>query len=91
MPAPDCWRFEERSLRGACSANHCLGIGLCGSVSAACLAKAGHDVVGVEPNATKVNSLNAGTAFIKEPGLAELAAEMVRQGDCAPCRMARSS
>ena len=55
------------------------GLGYVGSVSAACLAKAGHEVVGVEPNAIKVKSLNSGAAFIKEPGLAELAAEMVRQ------------
>ena len=55
------------------------GLGYVGSVSAACLAKAGHEVVGVEPNATKVKSLNSGVAFIKEAGLAELAAEMVQQ------------
>lgn len=53
------------------------GLGYVGTVSAACLAKAGHEVVGVEPNPTKVESLNSGAGFIKEPGLDALLAEMV--------------
>lgn len=55
------------------------GLGYVGTVSAACLAELGHDVVGVEPNASKVDALNAGTSAIREPGLAEL----VRKGVCA--------
>jgi GDP-mannose 6-dehydrogenase len=53
------------------------GLGYVGTVSAACLAELGHEVIGVEPNRTKVDALNAGDAVIKEPGLQTLVKRMV--------------
>jgi nucleotide sugar dehydrogenase len=56
------------------------GLGYVGTVSAACLAKLGHEVVGAEPNLDKVATLNAGHSPIKEPGLDTLVSEMVAEG-----------
>jgi GDP-mannose 6-dehydrogenase len=56
------------------------GLGYVGTVTAACLAQLGHEVVGVEPNLTKVDALNAGTTVIKEPGLQVLISQMVASG-----------
>src|SRR5712691_3348588 len=56
------------------------GLGYVGTVSAACLAQGGHDVIGVEPNLTKVEALNAGHSAIKEPGLDDLVSQMVVMG-----------
>ncbi|MEX2399806.1 MAG: nucleotide sugar dehydrogenase [Rhodothermales bacterium] len=56
------------------------GLGYVGTVSAACLAKMGHDVTGVEPNTTKVEAINAGRTPVNEPGLQEIVAETVATG-----------
>jgi GDP-mannose 6-dehydrogenase len=56
------------------------GLGYVGTVSAACLAQLGHDVIGVEPNLPKVEALNAGHCAIKEPGLDHLVSQMVATG-----------
>src|SRR6476660_8986879 len=56
------------------------GLGYVGTVCSACLAQLGHDVIGVEPNKTKVDALNAGRSAVKEPGLDELIREMVASG-----------
>lgn len=55
-------------------------MGYVGTVSAACLAQLGHEVIGVEPNLTKVEALNAGHSVIKEPGLDTLVSQMVGMG-----------
>ena len=57
-----------------------FGIGYVGCVTAACLSRDGHDVIGVDTDADKVAELNAGTAPISEPGLSELVASQVRAG-----------
>jgi GDP-mannose 6-dehydrogenase len=51
-----------------------------GSVSAASLAADGHEVVGVDVNADKVASVNAGRSPIVEPGLGDLLSRGVAQG-----------
>jgi GDP-mannose 6-dehydrogenase len=56
------------------------GLGYVGTVSAACLAQLGHEVVGVEPNPAKVHALNGGRTVIKEPGLEAVVSEMVHSG-----------
>jgi UDPglucose 6-dehydrogenase len=46
-----------------------------GSVTAACLAEAGHDVVGLDPDPSTVSALTANRPAVDEPGLAALIAE----------------
>jgi GDP-mannose 6-dehydrogenase len=57
-----------------------FGLGYVGCVSAACLADAGHVVVGVDINAEKVGMINDGMSPIVEPGLQELMRSNVRSG-----------
>ena len=57
-----------------------FGLGYVGCVSAACLAREGHAVVGVDVNPTKVALVNAGRPTIVEDGIAELVAEQVAAG-----------
>ena len=57
-----------------------FGLGYVGCVAAACLAEAGHDVVGVDVNPTKVEIINSGTSPIIEDGISELMAKVVKAG-----------
>ena len=61
----------ERNTRLSLSVS-VFGLGYVGSVSAACLARTGHRVTGVDVNATKVNILASGRSPIVEPGMSEL-------------------
>ncbi len=57
-----------------------FGLGYVGSVSAACLTRDGHDVVGVDTAASKVDLINQGQTPVIEADVGELIAEGVRQG-----------
>lgn len=57
-----------------------FGVGYVGCVSAACLARQGHDVIGVDIAPFKVAAINEGRAPFFEPGLNDLIREMVASG-----------
>ena len=57
-----------------------FGLGYVGCVSAACFAREGHEVVGVDVSATKVEIINDGRSPIVEAGIGELIGEMVAAG-----------
>ncbi len=57
-----------------------IGCGYLGAVHAACMAKLGHEVVGIDVDPRKVASLEAGEAPFYEPGLPELLAETKATG-----------
>ena len=57
-----------------------LGLGYVGITAAACLASQGYEVIGVDPNATKVNAVLAGRSPITEPGLDQLITKAREQG-----------
>lgn len=57
-----------------------FGLGYVGCVSAACFAKAGHRVIGVDLNPTKIEIINAGKSPIVEEGISELIGEVVKSG-----------
>lgn len=57
-----------------------IGCGYLGAVHAACMAKLGHEVVGMDVDGAKVASLSAGDAPFFEPGLPELLAEALETG-----------
>jgi UDPglucose 6-dehydrogenase len=57
-----------------------LGLWHLGSVTAACLAAGGHDVVGLDPDADVVAHLAVGRPPLHEPGLAELLADGIEAG-----------
>ena len=57
-----------------------FGIGYVGCVSAACLARAGNDVIGVDVNPTKVEIINSGNSPIVEPEINQLISDVVKAG-----------
>jgi GDP-mannose 6-dehydrogenase len=57
-----------------------FGLGYVGCVSAACFARQGFDVVGVDVSQAKVDLVNAGQSTILEEGIQELVAEMRASG-----------
>ena len=57
-----------------------FGLGYVGSVSAACMARNGHTVIGVDPDENKVAIINSGASPIIESGLREMLSEYARSG-----------
>lgn len=57
-----------------------FGLGYVGAVSAGCLAEAGNDVVGVDPQQSKVDVINEGRAPVAERDLDRLIGENRRAG-----------
>lgn len=57
-----------------------IGCGYLGAVHAACMASLGHQVVGLDVDAERVASLNAGEPPFFEPGFADLLGEQLASG-----------
>jgi GDP-mannose 6-dehydrogenase len=57
-----------------------IGLGYVGAVSAACLARRGHEITGVDVNPRKVAWVNDGQAPVLEPGLPEAITQAARSG-----------
>ena len=60
-----------------------IGLGYVGAVTAACLAKLGVEVIGVDTDSHKVDVIAHGRSPIAEPGLDDLLAEAVASGRLA--------
>ena len=57
-----------------------VGCGYLGAVHAACMAQSGHDVVGIDVDAPKVELLRAGRAPFYEPGFEQVLVEALATG-----------
>ena len=57
-----------------------MGLGYVGAVSAGCLAKEGHEVIGVDPQQTKVDLINAGKTPIIEKDIGDIIQKAVAEG-----------
>ena len=57
-----------------------IGLGYLGATHAVAMAKVGHQVIGIEPNQQKLESLSQGKAGFFEPGLDEALAEQIALG-----------
>jgi GDP-mannose 6-dehydrogenase len=60
-----------------------MGLGYVGTVSAGCLAKQGHEVIGVDPERTKVDMINAGQSPIIEKDIGDIVRREVAEGRLA--------
>ena len=73
--APPCWFSGVSAFHIAI-----LGLGYVGTTTAACLAKAGHHVLGVDINLDKVAAIGAGRSPVVEPMVEELLSAGVSEG-----------
>lgn len=58
-----------------------IGFGYVGSVAAAGLAEAGHDVIGIDTDHDKIEAFRSGIIPIYEPGLSELVLDTLQRGN----------
>lgn len=58
-----------------------FGLGYVGTISAVCLANAGHRVIGVDVDTEKVDRIRSGLPPVQEKGLPSLLKEVVERGD----------
>ena len=70
----------ELGVSEAMSSVSVFGLGYVGNVSAACLAKVGHDVIGVDVNPNKVDLIKQGKPTVIEEGLEDLVRCAVETG-----------
>src|SRR5262245_46404718 len=85
---PASLRRQWRSFKRPLAATHLhlttmkrvavFGLGYVGCVTAACLSRDGHFVVGVDVDGDKVAEVNAGLAPLSEPGLDDMLRQEVR-------------
>lgn len=68
-----------------------FGMGYVGAVTAACLAKEGHRVIGVEISKDKVEQITAGKSPLVEDKIVEIISDVVRQGTLSATMDARSA
>lgn len=68
-----------------------FGLGYVGAVSAGCLASDGHEVIGVDPNQTKVDLINQGMTPIIEKDIGEMVATTVADGRLRATRDVREA
>ncbi len=61
------------------------GLGYVGTVTAALMADFGHQVIGIDNNLSKVDTINSGKSPVSEPGLEEIFKRKVTKGSLKAC------
>jgi GDP-mannose 6-dehydrogenase len=75
-----CGEHEKNKLDGEIMKISIFGLGYVGAVSAGCLAKDGHTVIGVDPYQPKVDLINAGKTPVIEKDIGEIMQQAVADG-----------
>lgn len=57
-----------------------FGLGYVGCTAAGCITKQGHEVVGVDVSADKIDAINSGRSPVREPGLDDLISQAQAKG-----------
>jgi GDP-mannose 6-dehydrogenase len=75
-----CFQADKRQQKERILKLSIFGLGYVGTVCAGCLARDGHEIVGVDPVRTKVDLINSGKPPIVEADIDEIIAEAVKAG-----------